>query len=174
MAGNQNRDWIRAARAAHGTNGLRSANGAGNFTVTFGLATADFAQRTPDALLKFRFAGPIERRQCFSRAPGKNRPQRGFGRAMPAAYFGRDIALRCPDAAARRPYPREVQFSQSFFRIACDKLTGVGGNGQFNRTFFKTVAADVLVAPKLCEGGRRLTLKSELEWSLVTSAVTGF
>ena len=91
MAGNQNRDRVRAARAADGANGLRIANGTGDFAVAFGLATADFAQRAPDAFLKFRFAGPIERRQRFRRAPGKNRLQRGFGRAMPAADFGGNL-----------------------------------------------------------------------------------
>jgi hypothetical protein len=47
MARNQNRDWIRAARAADGTNGLRPANGAGNFTVAFRFAGGNFLGERP-------------------------------------------------------------------------------------------------------------------------------
>ena len=90
MARNQNRDRIRAARAAHGSNGLRPANGAGNFTVTFGLAAGDFAQRAPDAFLKFR-PRQIQRRKIFGRTSGEDLFQRGGGRLMPAADFGGNL-----------------------------------------------------------------------------------
>ena len=57
MAGNQNRNRVRAAGAADGPNGLRFANGAGDFTVTFGLAAGDFSQGVPNLPLKRCAAG---------------------------------------------------------------------------------------------------------------------
>jgi hypothetical protein len=72
MARNQNRDWIRAARATHGADGLWFAHGAGNFTVTFGPATGDFPQRVPNLPLKRCAIGKIKRRKFPGRTSGEN------------------------------------------------------------------------------------------------------
>ena len=137
MTRDKNRDRIRAARAPNGTNGPRFANGAGNFTVTFRFAGGDFPQCVPNAFLKFR-PRQIQRRKTFRRTSGENIFQCGSGCAMPSNNFrGRD-ALLCV-LAERQFGPTvggKIQFSQSFFRIAGDKLTGARGDRQFDPSRF--------------------------------------
>ena len=70
MARNQNRNRIRAARAAHGADGLGPANRPRDFAVAFRFAEGNFPQRVPDAFLKFR-SRPIQRRQIFRFAPAR-------------------------------------------------------------------------------------------------------
>jgi hypothetical protein len=72
MAGDKNRDRICAARAADGANGLRFANGTGDFTITARFAAGDFLQRAPDILLKWRATGQVEWRNVFWFTPDKN------------------------------------------------------------------------------------------------------
>ena len=134
MAWNQNRNWIRAARAAHGTNSLRFANGAGNFTVTFRFASGDFPQGVPDAFLKFRPC-QIQRRKTFRRTPGENLFQRGGGRLMPAADCSWD-ANGLDGSRGRSPHRWKIQLSQSFFRIMRAKLAVACANRQFYRWRF--------------------------------------
>ena len=63
MARNQNRNRIRAARAAHSANGPGIADRRRDFAVAFRLAGGDFQHLPPDGFLKIRFARPVERRQ---------------------------------------------------------------------------------------------------------------
>ena len=55
-------------------------------------------------------------------------------------YIGRDIALRCPDTAARRPYltksPYDIQHVQPRW------VTGISFRGLTRRNFFRS-SADV-------------------------------
>jgi len=146
MTRNQNRDRIRAARATDGTNGLRFANGAGNFTVTFGLAAGDFSQRVPNLPLKRCAVGQIKWRKFPGRTSGENIFQCGSGCAMPAADWGRDasaFAALPPSSDFSETGRRDkrfaawkIQFSQAFFRIACDKLTIARGDRQFDQSRF--------------------------------------
>jgi len=139
MAGDQNRNRIRAACAADGPDRLGFANRLRDFAVASRFAGSNFPQRVPDAFLKFR-SRQIQRRKSFWRIAGENFLQGGFGGAMPAGDCigrdGRDIALRCPDAAARRPYRWKIQFGQAFFRVTRNKSSGARGNGQFNEMAF--------------------------------------
>jgi len=86
MARNQNRNRIRAARAAHSTDSLWPANRLRDFAVAFRFAKGDFPQRVPDAFLKFR-PRQIQRRKSFRFVPGENMFQRGFGGAVPGTDF---------------------------------------------------------------------------------------
>jgi len=88
MAGDQNRNRVRAARAADRPDGPGLADLPRDFAVAFRFAKGDFPQRIPDALLKFRAGGQIERRKSLWRATGENFLQGGFGQAVPAGNFG--------------------------------------------------------------------------------------
>ena len=54
MAGDQDWNRIRAARAADGPDGLGFANRSRNFAIAFRFAEGNFPEFTPDDLLKFR------------------------------------------------------------------------------------------------------------------------
>ena len=86
MARNQNRNRVRAARAAHGADRLGPANRRHDFAVAFRFAGGNFPQRVPDAFLKFRSV-QIQRRKFLRLATGKNFLQRSRRCAMPGANF---------------------------------------------------------------------------------------
>ena len=145
MTRNQHRDWICAACATHGPDRFRLAHGAGDFAVTFSLATGDFSQRVPNLPLKHRAAGQIQRWKFPRRTSCEDIFQRGSGCAMPAADRGRDASPRRPaivrqkfrtDAPAVRPYLWKIQFRQAVFRIMGDELTVTCENRQFERLRF--------------------------------------
>ena len=125
MAGDKNRNRVRAAGAADGADGLRFADLPRDFTVTACFAAGDFLQCTPDVLLERRAAGQIERRDIFRFTPGKNTFQRGGGRMMPAENCGRDASPRRPVSSTRAKCLAlwEIQLGQTFSRIARDELS---------------------------------------------------
>ena len=70
MAGHQNWNRVRAARAAHGAHGPGFANRLCNFPVASRFAERDFPHFAPDRFLKFRPLD-IERRQMLHRTSGQ-------------------------------------------------------------------------------------------------------
>jgi hypothetical protein len=83
MAGHENRNGIGPARAADGANGPGVSNRAGDFGITAGLTARNFPERAPNALLKIRAGGEIERRQFAGRPACNRAPQSPGGGAMP-------------------------------------------------------------------------------------------
>ena len=139
MARNQNRNRIRAARAAHGADGLWLANRPRDFAVAFRFAGGNFPQRVPDAFLKFR-SRPDPAAEVFWFAPGQNIFQRGFGcRDASCRFVAGTRCRRSRLDAARPPHRREIQFRQTFFRIARDELAVARGDGQFEQVEFSWV-----------------------------------
>lgn len=72
MAGNDERNWIGAARATHGAERVGGADGRGNFRIASGLAARNLLQRPPNAPLKIRSAAQIERWKGTRLLSGKN------------------------------------------------------------------------------------------------------
>ena len=54
MAGNNNSDWVVMVCLAHGAEGIRTANGAGDIAITAGLAVRNAQQRLPAIFLELR------------------------------------------------------------------------------------------------------------------------
>ena len=100
MAGDKDWNWICAARAAHGADGLGFANRLRDFAVTARFAAGDFSQRAPDVLLKRRAAGEIERRDVLGITSGENTFQHSGGCAMPAENCGGDASPGRPVSSA--------------------------------------------------------------------------
>lgn len=88
MAGDQNRNRVRPARAADSADGPGFADRPGDFAVTSCFAEGDFPEFPPDGLLEFGAAGQIKRRHDLCRASGKDAFERGFSRAVPCADPG--------------------------------------------------------------------------------------
>jgi hypothetical protein len=142
MAGDQDRNRIRATRAADGPDGLGFADGLCNFAVAPGFTGGDSPEFAPDGLLKFRSAGQIERRQFFYGAPGKEIVQCGFGCAVPVVDLcGNAICLDDSSASAvlrrdKRFRIWKIHFGQALFGITRGEPAVTRRNGEFDKMIF--------------------------------------
>jgi hypothetical protein len=135
VAWNQNWNRVRAARAAHGADGLGFADRLRYFAVALRPAKRDFPQRVPDGFLEFG-SRQIQRREFSWLVSGQDILQGGCRRAMPIAGFGRDALPRVRVDRQVSPAVWDIQFSQAFFRIARDELAVARGNREFNQMTF--------------------------------------
>ena len=84
--GTKNRNRIRAARAAHGADGLGFANRRCDFAVAFRFTKGDFLHCAPDAFLECR-SDHVQRRKFFRFITNENFLEGNGSLAMPAKDF---------------------------------------------------------------------------------------
>ena len=83
MAGNEHRDWVRAARLTHRARRSFRGSRTSDLPVTSGRAGRDSAQGPPNRSLKNGAGREVQRRERGWPAPGENLLQRSLGGAMP-------------------------------------------------------------------------------------------
>ena len=154
MARHQNRNRIRAARAAHGADGLGPANRRRDFAVAFRFAGGNFPQRVPDAFLEFR-SRQIQRRKFFRLACRREffSAPRQWRDASGEFWQGRRAAASCGRQCRRATDPAFGKSSsgQAFFRIVREKNSVARGNGQFDERSFHV--SDVSGKAAACRAG---------------------